>query len=537
MQHNNWETKMKRRTFLAAGAASAAALALPSIGGAAEAKLLRFVPQSDVTILDPIWTTAYVTRNHGFMIFDTLYGIDNNYAVQPQMVAGHRTEEDGKQWDLTLRDGLLWHDGTKVLARDCVASIKRWGARDPFGLTLMAYTDELSAPDDKTIRFRLKKPFALLPDALGKPGSNFCAMMPEHLASTDAFKPLTEMVGSGPFKWNARERVVGSLAVYERNAAYQPRLGGSAQWTSGPKIVNFDRVEWHVIPDESTKANALITGEVDWWENPTSDMLPLLKGSSSITTRVTDPTGIMSCWRMNQLWPPFDNPKLRRALLKVIDQQEYMTAANGTDPVLWHVPDGFFCPQLPMGSTAGLSVFEGKRDFTAAAAEIKAAGYAGEKVVLLVPTDQAVLKAECDVAADMLKQCGVNVDYQAMDWGTLVQRRADQRSPDSGGWNLFITGWSGLDQSNPVGHVFLRGNGKQGMLGWPSAPKIETLRQQWIDSQSVDDQKKLAVAIQQQALEDLPYIPLGQYFSPTAYRKDVADILDGFVLFWNVRKA
>ena len=331
--------------------------------------------------------------------------------------------------------------------------------------------------------------------------------------------------------------MVGSLAVYERNAAYQPRLGGSAQWTSGPKIVNFDRVEWHVIPDESTKANALITGEIDWWENPTSDMLPLLQRSSSITTRVTDPTGIMSCWRMNQLWPPFDNPKLRRALLKVIDQQEYMTAANGTDPVLWHVPDGFFCPQLPMGSTAGLSVFEGKRDFTAAAAEIKAAGYAGEKVVLLVPTDQAVLKAECDVAADMLKQCGVNVDYQAMDWGTLVQRRADQRSPDSGGWNLFITGWSGLDQSNPVGHVFLRGNGKQGMLGWPSAPKIETLRQQWIDSQSVDDQKKLAVAIQQQALEDLPYIPLGQYFSPTAYRKDVADILDGFVLFWNVRKA
>jgi peptide/nickel transport system substrate-binding protein len=527
---------MKRRTFLAAGAASATALALPSIGRAAESKLLKFVPQSDVTILDPIWTTAYVTRNHGFMIFDTLYGIDNNYAVQPQMVSGHRVEEDGKQWDLTLRDGLLWHDGEKVLARDCVASIKRWGARDPFGQTLMAYTDELSAPDDKTIRFRLKKPFALLPDALGKPGSNFCAIMPERLASTDAFKPITEMVGSGPFKWNAKERVVGSLAVYERNAAYQPRQGGTPQWTSGPKIVNFDRVEWHVIPDESTKANALITGEVDWWENPTSDMLPLLKGSSSIDTRVTDPTGIMSCWRMNQLWPPFDNPKIRRALLKVIDQQEYMTAANGTDPALWHVPDGFFCPQLPMGSTVGLSAFEGKRDFAAATEEIKAAGYAGDKVVLLVPTDQAVLKAECDVAADMLKKCGMNVDYQAMDWGTLVQRRADQRSPATGGWNMFITGWSGLDQSNPIGHVFLRGNGKQGMLGWPSAPKIEALRQEWIDAQSADDQKTIAVEIQKQALEDLPYVPLGQYFSPTSYRKDVADILNGFVIFWGVRK-
>ena len=218
---------MQRRSFLATAAAATGMLAAPAIGRAAGSRVLRFVPQSDVTILDPIWTTAYVTRNHGFMIFDTLYGIDNTYAAQPQMVAGHTVSADGKLWNLTLRDGLKWHDGEKVLARDCVASIRRWGARDPFGQTLMAYTDELSAPDDKTIRFRLKKPFPLLPDALGKPGSNFCAMMPERLAKTDPFKPITEMVGSGPFKWNAKERVVGSRAVYDRNAAYAPRQGGT----------------------------------------------------------------------------------------------------------------------------------------------------------------------------------------------------------------------------------------------------------------------------------------------------------------------
>jgi peptide/nickel transport system substrate-binding protein len=528
---------MKRRAFLAAGAASAAALAAPAITRAAGTSLLKFVPQSDLTILDPIWTTAYVTRNHGFMIFDTLYGIDGNYAAQPQMVAGHTTSADNKQWDLTLRDGLMWHDGVKVLARDCVASIKRWGARDPFGQTLMAYTDELSAPDDKTIRFRLKKPFALLPDALGKPGSNFCAMMPERLASTDAFKPITEMVGSGPFKWVANERVVGALAVYERNAAYKPREGKPEQWTAGPKIAHFDRVEWHIIPDESTKANALITGEVDWWENPTSDMLPLLDRNANIKSLVTDPTGTMACMRMNQLWPPFDNPKIRQALLKVIDQKEVMIAANGTDPKLWHVPTGFFCPELPMGSTVGLSVFEGKRDYAAAAKEIKDAGYKGEKVVLLAPTDQAILKAECDVAAEMLKKVGMNVDYQAMDWGTVVQRRAQEKSPADGGWNMFITGWSGLDQSNPIGHVFLRGNGKQGMMGWPSAPKIEALRQQWIDAPDLAAQKKLAVEIQTQAMQDLPYIPLGQYLAPTAYRKDITGVPDGFVIFWNVRRA
>ncbi len=530
---------MKRRTFLATGAAATATatLAAPAIGRAAEARVLRFVPQSDVTILDPIWTTAYVTRNHGFMIFDTLYGIDNTYVARPQMVAGHTVEADGKQWTLTLRDGLAWHDGTKVLARDCVASIKRWGARDPFGQTLMAYTDALTAPDDKTIRFRLKKPFALLPDALGKPGSNFCAMMPERLANISPFTAITEMVGSGPFKWNGAERVVGSRAVYDRNTAYVPRTGGTPQWTSGPKIAYFDRVEWHVIPDESTKANAMATGEIDWWENPTADILPLLTGNAALDVNVKDPTGTMGCMRMNELWPPFDNPRIRRALLGAIDQREYMIGANGTDPKLWHVPAGYFCPELPMGSATGLSVFEGKRDYAAVAKEIKAAGYKGEKVVLMVPTDQAVLKAECDVAADMLKKIGINLDYQAMDWGTLVQRRAQERSPDKGGWSMFITGWSGLDQSNPVGHVFLRGIGKKGMMGWPTAPKIEALRQQWIDAPDLPAQKKIAVELQRQALHDVPYVPLGQYFAPTAYRKDIVDMLDGFVIFWNVRKA
>ena len=524
---------MRRRTFLTGTAVSAAALAAPRISRGADTRVLKFIPQADPTIIDPIWTTAYVTRNHGFMIFDTLYGIDNAYHAQPQMVAGHVVEDDGKTWKLTLRDGLMWHDGTKVLAKDCVASIQRWGKRDAFGQTLIAYTDELSAPDDKTIQFRLKKPFALLPDALGKPGSNMCAMMPERLASTDAFKPLLEMVGSGPFKWNAKERVVGSLAVYERFENYKPRESGTPEWTSGPKIVNFDRVEWHVIKDPGTSAAAMQSKEMDWWENPTNDMLPLLSGQ---TNRITDPTGQIACMRLNELWPPFDNPAIRRAMLKGIDQTEYMIAVAGDDPKMWHVPTGFFCPGLPMASDAGLNVFTGKRDYAAVKKEIEAAGYKGEKVSILAPTDFPILKAEADVCADQLKKMGFNVDYQAMDWGTVVQRRAKMDPPDKGGWNIFNTFWSGLDQSNPVGHTFLRGNGKDGTMGWPSAPKIEALRTQWIDAPDEEAQKKIAVDIQLQALQDVPYIPLGQNFYETSYQKDITGVLNGFVIFWNVKR-
>jgi peptide/nickel transport system substrate-binding protein len=521
---------MKRRCFLAG---AAAVLAAPRISRGAEARVLKFIPQADPTILDPIWTTAYVTRNHGFMIFDTLYGIDNAYRSQPQMVAGHVVDNDGKTWKLTLRDGLMWHDGEKVLARDCAASIERWGTRDPFGQTLQAYTDELSAPDDKTIQFRLKRPFALLPNALGKAGSNMPAMMPERLAKTDPFKPIPEMVGSGPFKWNAKERVVGSLAVYERFAGYKPRESGTPEWTSGPKIVNFDRVEWHVIKDPSTSAAAMQSQEMDWWENPTNDMLPLL---ASTIARITDPTGQIACMRMNQLWPPFDNAAIRRAMLKGIDQKEFMEAVAGDDPKMWHVPTGIFCPGLPMASDAGLKVFEGPRDYAAVKKEIASAGYNGERVVLLAPTDFPILKAEADVAADQLKKMGFNVDYQAMDWGTLVQRRAKMDSPDKGGWSVFNTFWSGLDQSNPVGHVFLRGNGKAAMMGWPTAPKIEALRTEWIEAPDVEAQKKIAVEIQLQALQDVPYIPTGQNFYETSYQKDITGVLNGFVIFWNVRR-
>ncbi len=352
---------MKRRTFLAASAAS---LALPSVALAEKQRVLKFIPQSDLAILDPVWTTAYVTRNHGYMVFDTLYGQagqKGNFAATPQMISGHTIESDGKVWKLTLRDGLMFHNGDKVLARDCVASVKRWGARDAFGQALMARTDELSAPDDKTIMFRLKAPFALLPDALCHGASNMCAIMPEHIAQTDPFKAFTEVIGSGPFKFKADERVPGSLFVYEKFDKYKPRENGEASFTAGPKVVHFDRVEWHIQPDPATKAAAMQAGEMDWWENPTADLLPLLK-QQGITVEVTDHTGTPYLLRPNTLYPPFDKPAVRRALMGAIDQKEFMIAAMGEDTSLWQVPVGFFPPLSPLASDAGMDALTSKRD-------------------------------------------------------------------------------------------------------------------------------------------------------------------------------
>ena len=519
-----------RRQFMAT---SGAALAAPALAQGAASRVLKFIPQADLTVLDPIWTTAYVTRNHGLAVFDTLYGIDAAYAAQPQMVAGHTVEDDGKLWRLTLRPGLTFHDGTPVLARDCVSSINRWGKRDAMGQTLMAYTDELSAPDDRTVQFRLKKPFALLPDALGKAGSSICAIMPERLARTDAFTQVTEMVGSGPFRFKADERVVGARLVYERFAGYVPREGGQPQWTSGPKRVFVDRVEWTIIPDQATAASAMQTGEMDWWEQPPADLVPTLRG---LTTRITDPTGLIGCLRMNQLLPPFDNPAVRQVLLKVVEQTDFMQAVTGTDPKLVHAPVGFFCPGLPMASETGLDVLTGKRDYEGAKTALAAAGYKGEKVVLMGASDFPSLKALADVAADMLARAGFNVDYQVMDWGTVVQRRAKKDPIAAGGWNAFCTFWAGLDQASPAVSAFLRGSGASAAIGWPTSERIEALRQEWLDAPDLAGRKRLAVDLQRQAFVDLPYLPLGQYYNQTSFKPSLSGVLDGVPVFWNVRK-
>ncbi len=524
---------MRRRTLLAV---AGTALAAPGLVRAQSARVLKFIPQSDLSVLDPVWSQAYVVRNHGMMVFDTLYGIDEAYQPQPQMAAGHRIEDDGRTWIITLRDGLLWHNGEKVTARDCVASIRRWGARDSFGQTLMAVTDALEALDDRTIKFRLKRPFPLLPAALGKGGSNVCVMMPEHLANTDPFKQVTDMTGSGPFRFVAKDHVAGSLAVYERNPAYVPRPDGKPSFLAGPKIVNVDRVEWHVLPDANTAAAAMQAGEHDWWEAPTYDLLPLLRAAKNLTVPAPDPLGYLAGMRFNQLHPPFNNPALRRALLAAVNQEDYMIAVATTDQRNWRTGVGMFCPQSPMASAAGMEALTGRRDMDAAKQAVAAAGYKGEKAVVPVPADFPSLRALAEVGGDMLQKAGMNVEPRYTDWGSTIKLLMKTEPVEDGGWSVFFTLWSGLDQFDPAVHAWLRGNGKAASRGWPDSPRLEALRDQWLAASDLAAQKAIAADIQRQAFIDVPYIPLGQTLPTWTYQKNVTGVLSGYALFWNVRK-
>ena len=243
---------MDRRTFLtgtAATAAGAAATGFPAIVQAELKRVLKFVPEADVVIYDPVVTPAWQTRDHAYLVYDTLFGVDDNFQPHPQMVEGFVVEKDGLLWKLTLREGLKFHDGEPVLARDAAASVRRWAVRDSFGQALAAAAHEIVATSDRVFEIRLKHPFPLLPDALGKPMAYLCPVMPERLAKTDPYTPIKEVIGSGPYKYVKNERVPGSRIVYERFAGYVPRKNGVTQFTAGPKIAHFDRIEWSIIQD------------------------------------------------------------------------------------------------------------------------------------------------------------------------------------------------------------------------------------------------------------------------------------------------
>ena len=523
---------MRRRQLIAGGAAL---LAAPALVRAQAATTLKFIPYADLALLDPA-TSAFVTRNHVMMVYDTLFALDEAGKPQPQMVEGYTVDEDGRTWTLTLRDGLLFHDGTPVLGRDVVASVKRWGVRDAFGQSLIAATEELSAPDDKTVRFRLKRRFGLLPDALAHPTNTMAAIMPERLARTPAAAQIPEVVGSGPFRYVAAERVPGSRNVYARFDRYQPRSQGTPSFCAGPRVAYFDRVEWLTTPDPATQVAALKGGEVDWVEQPQMDLVPGLRSTKGITLQVAETRGLLGFLRFNQLFPPFDNPAIRRAVLKAVDQTEFMQAVVGTNST-FDDRCGVFGAHSEMANDAGMAVLTSKHDAGAIKRDLEAAGYKGERVVYLSVSDVPRINAIAEVGADMLRRIGMNVDQVAADWGTVVQRSVSRQPLDKGGWSMFASFTGGIDAGTPGNNNLLRGNGPDAYNGWPVAPKLESLRDEWLASDDPGQQRALCRQIQDQAWEDVPFLPLGSYDQPTAYKSNLTHMLKGLILFTEVRRS
>jgi peptide/nickel transport system substrate-binding protein len=524
---------------LARGLALSAALALPSLvlPSLADAKTITAVMHSDLRIIDPGFTTAYITRDHGYMVYDTLLATDSNFKIQPQM-ADWKVSDDKLTYTFTLRDGLKWHDGTPVTAEDCVASLKRWGRNDNMGQKLMDFTASIEATDPKTITLKLKEPYGLVLESIGKPSSYVPFMMPKRLAETPAGQQIKEQIGSGPFKFVQAEFQPGVKAVYEKNKDYVPRKEPPS-WTAGGKVVKVDRVEWVTMADAQTAMNALQSGDIDFMENPSFDLLPVLEANKDLKVETLNKLGFQTLGRMNFLYPPFDNVKVRRAALKAMNQKDVLDALVG-NPEYYRTCGAFFVCGTPLATDVGSGTLTKGGGMAEAKKLLAESGYDGTPVVIMAPGDVVTLKAQPIVAAQLLRDAGFKVDVQATDWQTVVSRRASQKPPKEGGWNMFFTNWAGADVMNPIANASIGGRGKNGgWFGWAEDAKIEQLKDAYARAGSLDEQKKIATEIQKEAYDQVIYIPLGQYLAPSAWRKSLSGVLDGpsTPIFWNIDKS
>jgi peptide/nickel transport system substrate-binding protein len=520
-----------RKLALLGAAAVTAALALPQTASAQ--KTLRVVMHSDLKIIDPIWTTAYIVRNHGYMIYDTLFAMDEKGEIKPQMLEKYELSADKLTYTMTLRDGLEWHDGKPVTSDDCIASIKRWAAKDAAGQKMMSFVGSIDKVNDKTFTIKLKEPTGLVLIGLGKPSSNVPFMMPQRVAEGDPNKQLEEAIGSGPFIFKRDEWKPGDKTVYIKNPKYKPRAE-PASGLAGGKVVNVDRVEWRAISDHQQAVNAMLAGEIDYIEAATHDLLPLLKKDANVKLWDANPLGNQYTFRPNSTQKPFDNPKVRQALWYAFNQKDFLDGVIGNADYYKECLSMFVCGTA-LASDKGMDGLL-KSDFKKAQELLKEAGYDGTPIVLMHSTDLAVLTNLAPVAKQLMEKAGFKVDMQSMDWQTVVARRAKKDPANAGGWHAFLTSWNAADITNPVIAAYFNSACDKALFGWPCDPEMEKLRDAFARETDPAKQKVIAEDIQVQATKMTSHIHLGQWYQPISARKNIDGILSAPApVFWNIK--
>ena len=537
---------MKLAKLVVAIAVSALALGLTVAPVAqAQQKVMRITPHSNLTILDPIWTTAYMSRNHGYMIYDTLFAMDEKSVVKPQMLETYTVSPDKKTWTFTLREGLLFHDNKPVTSDDCIASIKRWASRDSMGIKLASFIDKWEAVDARTFRMLLKEPYGLVLDSLGKPSSNVPFIMPKRFADTPGDKQIgpDDQIGSGPYVFKRDEFKPGEMIVYTKFAGYKPRSDPPSGLSGGKKVF-VERIEWVILKDPQTQYNALVKGEIDILEQPAFEQYDSLAKEKDIELVDTNPLGFQYMMRFNHLTPPFNNAKIRRAAMLAINQEAFLRTQVGNGQLngkpLWRTCASMFPCGTPYASnkTDYYSVSYDEKKMQQARALLKEAGYDNKPIVVMRPTDLASISKLPLVATQLLRQAGFTVDMQSMDWQSLVAKRAKKEPVAEGGWNIFLTAWTSADLLNPISNAAFQAAGvKSGWFGWAEDAKLEELRDQFARETDESKKKEYAELAQLRAIEIGTHAHLGEYINPAAVRKGVKGLVKSPAnVYWNISK-
>jgi peptide/nickel transport system substrate-binding protein len=515
--------------------ASIAALAAASVAPFASAQTLKVVMHSDLKVLDPIWSGAYIVRNHGYMLYDTLFAMDEQFQIKPQMVDTWSTSDDGLTWTFKLRDGLEWHDGTPVTAEDCIASLKRWAVRDSMGLKLSQSLQDYKVVDPKTFQMVFKEKFGPVLESLGKPSVVVPFMMPKRVAETDPYKQIEDYTGSGPFILKKDEWKPGEKTVYLKNTKYKPRAE-PASGLAGGKVVNLDRVEWIWIQDNETQVNALLKGEIDMIESVNYDTLPVLENDKSVRV-IKGHTSNQYVFRMNWLIPPFNNVKIRQAAMVALSQEEFLQANIG-DKRFYKVCKALFTCDSPLASEVAMAdVLNGNAQ--KAREMLKEAGYDGTVIVMPQPSDLQVIKQLPLVAKAQLERAGFKVEVQPSDWTTMVNRLVTKKGPPSeGGWTAFATSWAQVDILDPLMTPYLAATCDKARAGWPCDEKMEVLRDKYVRAATPAEKKAAAEEVQRHFVEIVTHVPLGEWVVVSAVRSNIETrpVPPPVTAFWGITK-
>lgn len=498
--------------------------------------VLRFVPHADLQSIDPMGATANIIKMHGFMVYDTLFGLDENLVPHPQMVETYAVSDDRLTWRFVLRSGLKWHDGAAVTAEDCVASIRRWAARDAAGQLLMRMTRDLVAVNERTFELLLNRPYGLVLESFAKAVSNVLFVMPKRIAETDAFTAITDATGSGPFRFVRSEWDPGAKVVYEKFDGYVPRSEPASAFAGG-KVVNFDRVEWISLRDQQTALGSLRSGAVDYWEAPLMDLLPVVQAARNVRTRVTNTLGTQGQIYFNHVQPPFDNVKARQAMFWLVRQEDYLQAVSG-NPQFYRTCPSFFACGSPMENDVAAEPLRNP-DPARARALLQEAGWNfAAPIVVLDPVDEVFAHPMTLVTVQAMRSIGLTVDVQTIDWATMLRRRNSTAPTSQGGWNLLHSYNSALGMSTPVWSVAYSGACERGLFGWPCDQEIEDLRLQWALAEGTAAKLEVARAYQRRAFETGHHVPLGQWTSFVAHNAAIDGVLNALdiTVFWNMSR-
>ena len=522
------QQRVGRRGVLAGGATLAAA-GIIRPREARAAKPVVAVWESEVVILDPYLTTATITRTFATHVYDTLFGMNEAGEIKPQMLEGYEASADKLTWNFRLRSGLKWHDGEPVTAADCVASLDRWMPKDPLGRMLKTATASLAATDARSFRLVLKQPFPMLLQVLGKPNAPLPVIMPARVVAEAGDGRIKGAIGSGPFRFLPDRWKTGASMMLERNPDYVARAE-PADFLAGGKSVKIDQLDLRVMPDANTGSTALIAGEIDYMQFLPFDNLELLEKARGL--RLFGAMGIhmyQGNFRLNHAYPPFDNPKVRQVMWKLVDQASILEAIGIPAKYRLDRCDSFFMCDTPYSTNAGAEV--ARFDVAAAKAELAASGYKGEPVVIM-DIAGSIAETASRVLQQAMKQAGFNVQAQQMDWGTVLARRAKKE-----GWSMFPVYSNGTDMLNPLTHFYVASTCAD-YPGWSCDTRIPLLLEQFTKADGLAAQQKLAAEIQQLTYALTPAVMWGQFTRPAGYRTTLRNFIESsYPMFWQVEKA